>query len=468
MFFFQDNIGVMILIDRLSFWKWLITPDAEHFSPITHILLFAEFKIFSLNFYPYLMVALILHLINCFILYKLTKLITGKKSYALLAVSLFFINLTYTEAFLWSLHGLLLSMTFLGLSFYYWYKFIELKNKRYFYLTTLFIILNGLTYGLGVGTGMIFAVTTLLFIKILNKKRILILSMIFGLTGIISYFIGPLIVPNFFVHITPRITSPLKDVVLYIAFIIAGVSRGVVGRLFLPGFEPTHHEIILTVISFLPAVIIITGIFWLIKRYKKLKDKLLAISLVIFMTFPYVWAGFLRSHFGLKQALAERYAYPSLFFFVIILVLLIKYLIEQKKIRSVNFIIIYTVFLVVLQSVFFIRNADIFEIRPRQTKSYFLRLENILAKNGVLLDLPIPSYINQGFRISDIAPVINRKSKTIYINPQGNYCSENLKKSFADSDIIRFYNEQVNDPVIVKEFNKAAFLSCLSQSHKRL
>lgn len=122
----------------------------------------------------------------------------------------------------------------------------------------------------------------------------------------------------------------------------------------------------------------------------------------------------------------------------------------------------------ILQSVIFIRNADIFEIRPRKTKEYFVSLEKILAKDGVLLDLPLPSYINQGYRISDLAPVINGKSKIIYFNLQGDYCSENLKKSFNDPDIIKFYNEQVNDPVVVKEFNKITFLSCLSQSHKRL
>lgn len=458
----------MILLERLSFGKWLITPDAEHFSPITHALLFAEFKIFGLNFYPYITVAIILHLFNCFILYKLVFLITKNRYYGFFAVSLFFLNLTYTEVFLWLLHGLLLSMSFLGTSFFYWYKYIESKNDRYFYIATLFIIFNGLTYGLGVGTGMVFAAATLLFINLLDKKKVIIYSMILGLMGLFTYFIGPIIVPNFLPHITPQMTNPLRDITLYIAFVFSGVTRGVVGRLFLPGFEPSHHEIILTVISFIPALIVAIGIYWLLKRYKKLKEKLLIISLGIFITFPYLWAGFVRSHFGLKQALAERYAYPSLFFFVILFVLLIKYLIEQKKIRSIKYIIIYTVILVILQAVIFTRNADIFEIRPRKTRNYFSQLAKILAKDIMLLDLPLPSYINQEYRISDLAPVVNRQSKAVYVSPKGDYCTGSIKQTFTDNDIISFYNEQVIDSTVSKEFSREKLLSCISLSNKRI
>jgi hypothetical protein len=335
-------------------------------------------------------------------------------------------------------------------------------------MATLFILFNGLTYGLGVGTGMVFALTTILFKNYLHKKKIVLYSVIWGLLGITTYFIGPLIVPNFFSHITPHMTNPLKDIILYIVFVISGVTRGVIGRLFLPGFEPSHHDIILTVISFIPALIILSGIYWLYKRYNKLHDKMLIISLGIFLTFPYLWAGFLRSHFGLKQALAERYAYPSLFFFVILFVLLIKFLIEKKKIRSIKYIIIYIVILIIMQSAIFTNNADIFEIRPRKTRNYFFQLGRILAKEGVLLDLPLPSYINQEYRISDLAPLINRMSNTVFILPKGEYCTERVKQTFTDKDIIDFYYEQAVDSAVSKEFNREKLLLCLSQSSKRI
>lgn len=391
MYFFQDDIGLLIQHAENNFWQFLILPQAEHFAPLLHFLTYLEFKLFHLNYYGYLSVSLILHFLNLFMLYKILRLLKLNKNLALIVSSLFTVNLTFVEPLLWfSAQGIILANIFIALTFYFWLN----KSK----LAYLFIVFAGFSYSTGVGVGIIFGVISLLYGRFIPVYFIL---------GILSYFIGPLIAGEALGQITPVIRNPLTDFLLYSAFVIGGVGRGVYGRLFLPGFEPRHFEIIKTLLSFLSFAVISGLVTKLIISGPKKLSRLL-ISLLVLIIYPYVWAGAIRYQFGIKQALAERYAYTPLFFTVILIGVILKYFFDQKIFSSKNLMVVLVSILLFFQIINFHKKAVEFEKRPLLTKKYIEELQSKIEKNDVIIASPLPDFINQPLTVSDLYPLISK------------------------------------------------------------
>ena len=182
---------------------------------------------------------------------------------------------------------------------------------------------------------------------------------------------------------------------------IGGIGRGVIGRLFLPGYEPRHFEIAKTLFSFLPFAIISSVVSKLILSGSNSLRKLL-LSLSILIVYPYVWAGAIRYQFGIKQALAERYAYTPLFFSVILIGLLLKYFFDNKILTSLKTVFIFVSLILVFQIINFRKKAVEFEKLPLFTKKYIEELRLKIKNNGTIPDETLPSYINQPLKVSDL------------------------------------------------------------------
>lgn len=463
MFFFQDDIGVLIQLSTIPFWRFLVTPQAEHFAPLLHILYWISFRLFHLQFTPYVVVILVIHLLNIFLLGKIAYIVTGKKFLTFLAMSLFTIHLTYTEPFLWmSAHGVVLATFFVGSAFLSWYRYSTDKKAKDLIFSLFSLFCASISFGVGVGIGALFAIASLIIRKRIGKSASRIIA-VYGAVGIVSYMVGPMISGSALGKVVGQFYN-LQDIFRYASFVIAGVSRGVVGRFFLPGFEPRHFAIIPTVISFIPFIVICYLLFVLLRKKKTIQKKLLIVC-IIFVFYPYVWAGFLRYQFGLKQALAQRYAYPSLFFFILLLVLLLKswcgkHLNRYKKIISLVAIMIITV-----QMIVFISNARQFEIIPLQTQRYFAQLQFLFETNTIILDLPIPSVFHQDYSISQLAPVLSSK-KMVFIKPDEQLCTDELRRSLQDKIVLDFYREQLGDERVLKVFSNKQFEECESQIKK--
>lgn len=468
MFFFQDDIGLLKQLHDIPFLQFLLTPQAEHFAPLLHLLSGMEYRLFGLNFIWYVITVMIIHAINCIVLYQIIRQITGSKFISILSVSFFIINLTYTEPFLWfAANGVVLSTFFLGLAFFSWYSYVNKNRIKNFFWSLLFIILSGFSYGVGVAVGVIFAVSTFIYRGKVNNKIIFKIIPVYTLIGLLSYFLGPLVSGSQLDRVVPLIINPVKDIASFAAFVISGVARGVIGRIFLPGFEPRHFEIIPTIISFLPFILICITVFSLI-FLKRIKEGLLLVVLSIFVTYPYIWAGFLRFHFGLKQALAERYAYPSIFFFSILFAVIIQHLINNGLIKSKKLLVIFAIILVSIQSIKFNRNAKTFEERPLQTKKYFNDLSGLLKTSKEVLDLPLPSYINQEYRISEIAEVVTNNRLPEFIPVNNEFCTSGFQKELKKSEVLNFYIENIRDKFIQKEISENDIRHCLNMKLKRV
>ncbi|OGG03589.1 hypothetical protein A2W14_03365 [Candidatus Gottesmanbacteria bacterium RBG_16_37_8] len=390
MFFFQDDIGLLIQLSKLNFWQFLITPQAEHFAPILHLLSFMEYKLFGLNFYGYFSLSLILHFLNLFILFKTLRLINIERRWSILFSSLFLINLTFVEPLLWfSAQGVILANLFIGLAFYFW-----LQRSFFSYI---FLVFASFSYSTGLGLGIIFGIISVVYGKLIPAYFIL---------GILSLIVGPLVAGSRLGQVTPQITDLLLNILQFLAFVIGGVGRGVFGRLFIPGFEPRHFEIAKTLISFIPFALISALVTkFILTGPKKFSQILLSLSVMI--VYPYIWAGLIRYQFGIKQALSERYAYPSLFFTVILLAVLSKYFLAKKKFISFKSAVLLIAVLLFFQTYNFYRKAVEFEVRPLQTKQFINSLQEKLEAGQAVPDLPLPVFINQPFTISDILPLIS-------------------------------------------------------------
>src|SRR3989338_2243043 len=390
MFFFQDDIGLLIQHATYDFWRFLFLPQAEHFAPVLHALTFLEYQLFVLNFYGYFFVSLFFHFINLFLLYRILKMLQLPEKLSLAVSMLFFINLTFVEPLLWfSAQGVILANIFIALSFFFW-----LKKSLLLYI---FLLAASFSYSTGVGLGIIFGLIGLIYKKFIPAYFIL---------GILSILVGPLVATSSLGQITPQFPNRLLNTLQFLAFVIGGVGRGVFGRLFLPGFEPRHFEIAKTLLSFLPFAAISALVFSLQKSSAN-KFRQLLFSLSLLIVYPYIWAGAIRYQFGIKQALSERYAYPSLYFTVILIGVILNYFFAKKILSFYKIIIALISILLIFQTFNFYIKAVEFEKRPLLTKKYFSDLKKKLEKNDTVPDLPLPSYINQPLTVSDLLPLIS-------------------------------------------------------------
>lgn len=449
MFFFQDDVGLLIQLKTIPFWQFIITPHSEHFAPVLHLLSAVEYRLFGLNFIYYVATAVIIHIFNLWILFKLAKALTQQHITGFLAVILFSVNLTYTEPMLWfAANGVLLATFFLGVTYYFWMKFTLSLKRRDLIITFLGIISSGLSYGVGVGTGLLFALSALIYRNRKNYRQMTFASALYLFLGVASFALGPLIAGNKLGRIRPEINNIFFDWLKFLAFVVAGVSRGAVGRLFLPGFEPRHFQIIPSILSFIPFLILSAIILYVLVIDKSKVRKATIASLIVFIVYPYVWAGFLRYQFGLKQALAERYAYPSLFFLILLLAVLIGHFLKSAKLFFRLGFIACGLALIFFQARAFIIKAYEFEKRPLLTKVYFSEVEKVLKSSNPVLDLPLPSYINQPYTISQLAPVLTDKEDIVYIDTGNFRCTGQLKEQLLKNEIYSFYKAQVQDGAV--------------------
>ena len=184
--------------------------------------------------------------------------------------------------------------------------------------------------------------------------------------------------------------------------------------------------------------------------------------ILVLMVYPYLWAGVLRAQFGLKQALAERYAYVSLFFFALLFSFLILRLRQLRLLRSKRILVLFLTTILILQSgVFFLKAKD-FEVRPKLTKRFFEDISQVFAKSEVVINLPLPSYINQSYKNADLAPVLARHKQFIYLEVEDFVCDNTIRGYLTDNTIYQFYLLQSKD----KEARYADFTDGFRKCHQ--
>jgi hypothetical protein len=101
MFFHQDDLDWFLLAQK-PFWQVMGSPIGDHVNYVFRLLLKLEWELFQLYFPLYLMVSVVMHAINIWLIYKLGTAISGRRDLSALAALLFTINTNWTEVVLWT------------------------------------------------------------------------------------------------------------------------------------------------------------------------------------------------------------------------------------------------------------------------------------------------------------------------------------------------------------------------------
>ena len=98
-----------------------------------------------------------------------------------------------------------------------------------------------------------------------------------------------------------------------------------------------------------------------------------------------------------------------------------------------------------LQSAVFFLKAKDFEVRPKMTKRFFENITRVFAQSAVIINLPLPSFINQPYKNADLAPVLAKHKKFIYLEVEDFVCDNTTESFLSDIFLYQFYLLQSKD-----------------------
>lgn len=170
----------------------IFTPTSGHYTPLNLFFILSEYLIFGINFKGYIVVSIILHIINVVLVFKLAKLITKDKLIAFFCAIIFGFLVTTFQATSWVIadSGTHLATIFTLLSLIFLFKFIEIKDKKY-YIFSIILLTTSLFYKeISIANFVIFPFIVVVFLgKKINKNWLglpIVLVCAFALFKLIS------------------------------------------------------------------------------------------------------------------------------------------------------------------------------------------------------------------------------------------------------------------------------------------
>ena len=150
---------------------------STHFSPISNFLSFVYFNIFGFNYSGYLIVGLIFHLINGFLIFKIAEKITKNFFFSILAGIIFVGSSASYQLLMWPIVNLnTISLTFTLLSIILLITFLVNKKMPFFFgtIVTFFCALSLFTIEYSAGILLFIPFTLCVFYRQLGTRKITI------------------------------------------------------------------------------------------------------------------------------------------------------------------------------------------------------------------------------------------------------------------------------------------------------
>ena len=143
-----------------------------HFYPLATLFFLFEYLLFKVNFFPYALISVILHLVNGLLVYYLFFEASKKKLISFLATLLFLVNSISHQAVSWVLAAAttLPATTALLISLIFFIKYLE-KIKNKFFLLSLFFLLISLLFKEIALSFIIFYLLVFLLLYLTNNKN---------------------------------------------------------------------------------------------------------------------------------------------------------------------------------------------------------------------------------------------------------------------------------------------------------
>lgn len=145
-YFFMDDFYFLKISQANGIKEWFnlfIPIKFTPYRPVSQQLFFAVFyKIFDLNPFPYHFFILIVHIINAFLVYKISSYFIKRKKTGKL-ISLIYLVSSIHFVGLYSITGsyIVFGLFFTYLSFWFWLKFETLRINKFYYISLISFIL---------------------------------------------------------------------------------------------------------------------------------------------------------------------------------------------------------------------------------------------------------------------------------------------------------------------------------------
>lgn len=400
MYFHQDDVDT--LVEVVNHWPGaLFTTQNEHVVLFHRLFVRLEWELFRIYFPGYLFFSFLFHGLNLFLLGVIAKKVTKSSFAALVAVSLVAINSNWNEVIYWMTGQQQLLWTFFSLvSFLYTYTLWQQK-KPFAPIQYIYVCILSLLPGVNFGAGMAWpAILFILFGWRWKNKKLSITPI--GVTVIFSQIVLSVL----YLYLVQNKIETHDSVAHWFnlfgifRFVLVGVGMSMVARALWP-FDQIRTMVIM--------LILFTGGVILYLRTKPwkllLQDKIVQSGILITLATYTIYA-LPRWHFGLWQAMAQRYVYMPMFFLVLALVVVLQKikLLEHKKI-----IVFLCISFVILQTAGFFWRVEAWLVRPNQTRVLFEKID-ALKPSDCINDDYLPTYINPFpfRRYSDIWPVFKK------------------------------------------------------------
>jgi hypothetical protein len=378
MFFHQDDLDWFILANK-PFWQMMASPIGDHVNYVFRLLLKFEWEIFHLYFPGYLAVSTIMHGLVVWLIYKLAKMISGRKDLSALAAIIFAINTNWTEVVLWT-SGQTISIS----AIFVLIAMIAIHKKKGEILT-LFLAswTSALALGLPVSALIVYGYLPI-------KKRISTVGWgAIGSLGLVAILMAWKRTDGTAIELS--LAWGMKVVLVWGLAMI----NSVVGRLFLPfdRFEMVRIGCV--------SLLVIYGVW----RYR---DRLLGIwkdnfsrLIIIQLSVYYLIVAIGRAQYGVGIMRAERYAYLGLALFL---------LLSARIMKNVKFgRWVWVVPLIVLvQCASLYRRAEDYVVRPQQMKRLFTEVQRT-GSQEIDQNAYLPHFVlnDERLKYSDLMILIN-------------------------------------------------------------
>ncbi len=320
-FFQQDEwaiFGNYIYWDKAAlnwFTRLFVYEQETHLIPLSNLFSYLQFKAFGLNFAPYALLSILVHVVNAYLVYLLAQRFIGNKKTAFLAGLLFLVNASTHQAVTWTATTIgTAGSTLVALgSIIFFHRHIESeKNISVSLLFSICLLLVSLMFK--ETSIFLFAFYPMFWLISTEKRKIrplVTLLVILGAVGLayvglrllVSVFwtqtaatAEELSQPGLLVYVYRLITNPLRLVVQSIipVPILLSLARILVVLAypkFVIGDVPEPHivdTIAVDIVSFIAATLFIVSGAWVYFFLRR--RKLLGISKMLLVTVLYVVA----------------------------------------------------------------------------------------------------------------------------------------------------------------------------------
>lgn len=377
-FFHQDDVVELGVVARWQGWSTLAHMNNEHLNITFWPLLYLQWLLFGINYSPYLIINVFLHILVLALIFTITFKQTKSLLWSSLPVWGMVINPNWFTVVWWITGQMFfLSTIFALLSYWILLKIQTNPNQKLLYF---FLFVTSILPGLSWGVGLTWPIWLLLVYGLDYKTRsinligkVLIASQI---SLVLIYF--PLSRATLSVHTDPR--TWLSNPLAVVKFAIVGISNTVVGRWLWPVENLKIRVIALAAMAL---------IFIFSKTIKKIFQRNILFGIIVtsgvFLTFAIP-----RWRFGIGHAMANYYAYFPLPFLLISLSIFFQKVIKSNSQKLI--ILLIFVLHIPMSWYGFEQWAGDWVIRPQQTRAYFSEL-NSVQKGECLENIYIPEYI---------------------------------------------------------------------------